>query len=122
MPLKLLQIGASVEPHQPNVLPVVIGRSDAVDIRVDCRWASRRHCEIDHIDGSFVLRDLGSRHGTIVNGETVHQITLNPGDEIGVGLHRFIVQWNDDQRSMEGESFTRASSQIANCDRNASLA
>lgn len=73
-------------------LPVVIGRSDNAQVRVNSRWASRRHCEIDQIDGRFVLRDLGSRHGTIVNGVSVTETELRPGDEIGIGLTRFVVK------------------------------
>lgn len=104
MTLTFLQVDVPQKPFQANKLPVVIGRSGEVHVRVDCRWASRRHCEIDRINGAFVLRDLGSRYGTIVNGETVQEIVLNPGDEIGVGLHRFIVQWSSDPTNMEYES------------------
>jgi pSer/pThr/pTyr-binding forkhead associated (FHA) protein len=92
MPLALVRAGETEESVEMAELPLVIGRSDDVDVRVGCRWASRRHCEIDQVDGAFVLRDLGSRHGTIVNGKPVREATLNPGDEIGVGLAQFIVR------------------------------
>ncbi|MCA9143891.1 MAG: FHA domain-containing protein [Planctomycetaceae bacterium] len=104
MTLTFLQLDVPQKPFQSTELPVVIGRSEEVQVRVDCRWASRRHCEIDCINGVLVLRDLGSRYGTIVNGETVQEIVLNSGDEIGVGLHRFIVQWSSDPSNMEYES------------------
>lgn len=91
MTLEMLRIDPEEAIDAPN-LPVLIGRSDQVDVYVSCRWASRTHCEIDHVDGKLVLRDLGSRHGTIVNGEPVREAILNPGDEIGVGLNRFIIK------------------------------
>ena len=101
MTLTLLRAGEVEEALEVAELPLVIGRSDDVDVRVDCRWASRRHCEIDHVDGQLVLRDLGSRHGTIVNGQPVREATLNPGDEIGVGLDRFVVRLPGTPASME---------------------
>ncbi|MBI2478682.1 MAG: FHA domain-containing protein [Planctomycetia bacterium] len=75
-----------------------------MQIRVSCRWASRRHCEINRVDGEFVIRDLGSRYGTIVNGQPVQQIALRPGDEIRVGLKRFVVELADELMDMEHDS------------------
>ncbi len=91
MPLTLRRVDEPKEAIEAAGFPAVFGRSDEVDVYVGCRWASRRHCEIDEVDGRFLLRDLGSRHGTFVNGETVHEVILNPGDEIGVGLNLFVV-------------------------------
>lgn len=106
MTLTLLRVDEPAEALEATELPVVIGRSDDVHVRVECRWASRRHCEIDRVDGQFVLRDLGSRHGTIVNGASVQEIVLRPGDEIGVGLYRFVVKWPGKLVSMENASIT----------------
>ncbi|MDA1053466.1 MAG: FHA domain-containing protein [Planctomycetota bacterium] len=106
MTLTLLRVDDPNESLETTELPVVIGRSDDVQVRVECRWASRKRCEIDQVDGEFVLRDLGSRYGTIVNGKSVRQIVLSPGDEIGVGLKRFVVMWADDLMGMEHESVT----------------
>lgn len=101
MTISLLRAGEVEEAVEVAELPLVIGRSDEVDVRVGCRWASRRHCEIDQVDGEFVLRDLGSRHGTIVNGKPVREATLYPGDEIGVGLAQFIVRLPGARACME---------------------
>jgi len=47
---------------------------------------SRRHCQIDPEAGSFAIRDLGSRNGTLVNGVPVQQRQmLQHRDEICVG-------------------------------------
>jgi hypothetical protein len=45
---------------------------------------SRRHAEIRLQGGSFVLRDLNSTAGTRVNGQLVHEHSLQPGDVIGI--------------------------------------
>lgn len=102
--LTLLPVDDPKAPVETTELPVVIGRSDGVHVRVACRWASRRHCEIDRIDGEFVLRDLGSRYGTIVNGQPVQQVVLRPGDQIRVGLRRFVVELANEMVGIEHSS------------------
>ncbi len=106
MPLTLQRVDEPKEAIEAAGFPAVFGRSDEVDVYVGGRWASRRHCEIDEVDGRFLLRDLGSRHGTFVNGETVREVILNPGDEIGVGLNRFVVISTPMHRSREQRSAT----------------
>lgn len=106
MTLTLHHIDAGEEPVRATELPLVIGRSCDVQVRVACRWASRRHCEIDHLAGEFILRDLGSRYGTFVNGQAIQQIVLHPGDEIRVGLDRFVVELKSELMSMEHDSVT----------------
>lgn len=50
---------------------VVIGRSAEAGVCLNDCWVSRRHCEIDVVGGTLVVRDLKSRHGTFVNGHAV---------------------------------------------------
>lgn len=50
----------------------------------------RRHCGIDQINGMLVVRDIGSRDGTFVNGERVAQAhLLHAPDKLTVGLSSF---------------------------------
>ena len=74
-------------------LPVVVGRGSNADIRLDDRWASRAHCEIDEIDGVLMVHDLESRNGTIVNGQYVTQAHLMPGDRLTIGITSFKVHY-----------------------------
>ena len=65
--LPALLVPASTELETPvrlNKYPVLLGRSESADIRLDDRWLSRNHCEIDVTDGELIIRDLGSKHGT----------------------------------------------------------
>lgn len=91
-------------------LPLVIGRSAEADIRVNDRWASRRHCELDQVDGALIVRDVGSRNGTLVNRVAVPQAPLYPGDSLTVGLSTFEVSYefiaSDDARLVASESAT----------------
>ncbi|MBP88355.1 MAG: hypothetical protein CMJ64_16840 [Planctomycetaceae bacterium] len=71
--------------------PLVIGRSPDADITLDDRWVSRRHCELEMIDGVIVVRDLGSKHGILVNDSPVCESPLQPSDTLNVGLSRVVA-------------------------------
>jgi pSer/pThr/pTyr-binding forkhead associated (FHA) protein len=86
-----------------SALPVTIGRGAAADVQVTDAWVSRLHCRIDEIDGELIVRDLGSRHGTLVNGEHISEHVLAPGDEIILGTTRLrITREEDDEDSLVG--------------------
>ena len=74
-------------------LPVVVGRSPDADVRLADCWVSRRHCEIGEIEGTLVVRDLGSRHGIFVNGLQVPETHLMPGDKLTVGSTIYRVDY-----------------------------
>lgn len=65
--------------------PITIGRGpNNVIVLIDPK-ASRRHCVIEKTDEGVIIRDLGSRNGTTVNGNRVEVSPLKEGDIIGVG-------------------------------------
>ena len=55
--------------------------------------ASRRHARIERRDGDFILEDLNSTNGTILNKNTVTREMLHHGDKIQIGetVLQFIV-------------------------------
>jgi pSer/pThr/pTyr-binding forkhead associated (FHA) protein len=63
------------------------------DVRLDDPCVSRVHCEVSDLNGTLVVRDLGSKHGTYVNGQKVTQAPLLPGDRLTVGVSSFEVQY-----------------------------
>jgi hypothetical protein len=70
--------------------PVRFGRGSLVDVSLDMDLGvSREHCEIYEKESSLVLRDLGSTHGTQVNGKPVIEKPLVSGDTIQLGLTVF---------------------------------
>ncbi|WP_202921052.1 FHA domain-containing protein [Anatilimnocola aggregata] len=71
--------------------PADIGRGVDVSLRIDDRWISRRHCQLNIEGDDLVVRDLGSRHGTYVNGQAIEQVCLQPGNELCLGLSHFVV-------------------------------
>jgi hypothetical protein len=65
--------------------PVVLGRMSDCDIVLADPRASRQHAEIQPVGHGFVLSDMGSMNGTVVNGTPVREHQLSDGDEIRVG-------------------------------------
>jgi len=66
-------------------VPVVIGRVPDCDVTLADDRVSRRHCEIRYWDGSFVVKNLKSQNGIMVNGERIEIAILKAGDVIKVG-------------------------------------
>ncbi len=64
---------------------VVIGRTAESDVVVSDPGVSRQHAEVRREDGEFVIADLGSTNGTMVNASTIGEHTLREGDRITVG-------------------------------------
>ena len=93
MKLKLVCQNPLASPREIVVdrFPVELGRGHDATIQIDDRWLSRRHCRIDVAEGTLRVCDLGSRHGTYVNGQSVLESQLLPGDELHVGLLHFVA-------------------------------
>jgi predicted component of type VI protein secretion system len=79
--------------------PIRIGRHRNVDVRLEDESVSLFHCQIDQINGTLWVRDLGSRDGIFVNGFNVPQSHLMPGDRLTVGTISFRVQYEREARS-----------------------
>jgi pSer/pThr/pTyr-binding forkhead associated (FHA) protein len=63
-----------------------IGRGVECHIRPNSDWVSRQHCLLRVGGGAASIRDLGSRNGTLVNGELISgERVLAHGDQIEVG-------------------------------------
>jgi DNA-binding NtrC family response regulator len=63
----------------------VIGREESADLRIVVNAVSRTHAEVAWERGSWLLRDLGSRNGTFVDGRLIRAVELEPANEIRVG-------------------------------------
>jgi diguanylate cyclase (GGDEF)-like protein len=62
-----------------------IGRGTDADVRIAADGVSRMHAEIDRVEAGYRIRDLGSRNGTLVNGEEIGEALLRDGDKIQLG-------------------------------------
>jgi hypothetical protein len=69
-----------------------IGRDESCQLRPHTELISRRHAELRVTADGVLLRDLGSRNGTLVNGKAVTAPTaLRDGDLLEVGPLAFTV-------------------------------
>ncbi|MBQ3335203.1 MAG: FHA domain-containing protein [Eubacteriaceae bacterium] len=73
--------------------PFVVGKSDiGVDYQMLDRGISRKHFKIDRKGRNFVIEDMGSTNGVLVNGKYLapHKpVPIVPGDMITVGLRTY---------------------------------
>jgi pSer/pThr/pTyr-binding forkhead associated (FHA) protein len=79
-----------------------IGRDRTNDIVVvDDSKVSRSHAEMQFRDERWLLVDLRSRNGTVVNGRRIRQHPLRDGDRIQVGQITFVFVAGDDPNVTE---------------------
>ncbi len=68
----------------------VIGRDVAATICVNSRSASRRHCTVRRNGDQYLIKDLGSSNGTLVNGLPITECVLQHGDRIAISDALFV--------------------------------
>ena len=71
---------------------LVIGRSKDCDVPLADGNVSRRHAELGRSEEGFVLRDLDSTNGTMVNGRRIRSATIGAGDEITIGMSTLRIE------------------------------
>lgn len=78
--------------------PLVLGRDPNSDIQLPVTAVSRRHAEICFARGAFVVRDLGSTNGTLVDGQRVEEAPLEPCGELRLGdvIFKFVERGADE--------------------------
>ena len=72
--------------------PLTIGRNPKNDIVLLDRTISRQHARVTHEADGWVLTDLSSGGGLVINGARVRSATLKPGDDIEMGDFRFTFE------------------------------
>mgnify|MGYP001611934704 CR=1 FL=1 len=65
--------------------PITLGRGAENDIILNDSVCSRVHAAIRYWDDIFVVRDMGSHNGTLLNGEKIEVAVLHPGDTLKIG-------------------------------------
>ncbi len=71
--------------------PTTIGRSDEVDIKFADPAVSRTHAVITCEDNKFLVKDLGSKLGTTMNGEPITSHYLQHDDVIQISQYILLV-------------------------------
>ena len=71
---------------------LTIGRKSSNGLPVNDEKISGQHAEIVFEDGSFMLRDLGSTNGTLLDGRKVEEVVLTSFDTFQVGRVRILFK------------------------------
>jgi pSer/pThr/pTyr-binding forkhead associated (FHA) protein len=82
--------------------PLTIGRRTG-DLILDDPLISSKHCQITLRNGEYVLLDLGSTNGTMVDGRLVREVVLKAGHEITLGSTHLILFMGAPEAPVEGE-------------------
>jgi hypothetical protein len=70
-----------------------LGRDPSNDVVLDDQTVSRLHAVLESYGSGWSVRDLGSRNGTLVNGERLlWERVLRHGDEIRLGGARLVYR------------------------------
>ena len=70
----------------------LVGRNPACDITLDHGSISRQHCLMQITDRGLHVKDLGTTNGTKVNGASITESYVNPGDQLTMGHLVFILE------------------------------
>ncbi len=79
--------GQKIQLDKPRV---TFGRNPKNAVQLDDPNVSGFHAEVSREGGAYVLRDLGSTNGTLVDGEPVTELALQHGARIRMGATRFV--------------------------------
>jgi FHA domain/Domain of unknown function (DUF4388) len=70
----------------------LVGRNPACDITLDHGSISRQHCLMQITDRGLHIKDLGTTNGTKINGSSITEGYVNPGDQLTMGHLVFVVE------------------------------
>jgi predicted component of type VI protein secretion system len=78
---------------------VSVGRNPEADIFLDNPGVSREHMKLHPtVRGTWVVEDLGSANGTIVNEQRVLRHELSDNDIVHVGKYSLWITYEEDRR------------------------
>ena len=110
MTLRLVEVVETPEAaHEVlvNTEEFLIGRGRDCNLQINEAEISRHHCMLRGRGEQYALLDLGSSNGTFLNGHRVtSQATLQEGDEVRLGKHRFRVVMDAREGILRGLAVT----------------
>ncbi|MGB7517498.1 MAG: sigma 54-interacting transcriptional regulator [Candidatus Acidiferrum sp.] len=93
MPAKLIAINSPLRKSEFSIVDeITLGADSDNTVRLEDPWISPRHCRITEKNGRYILVDIESHAGTLVNGIPVKERDLKNGDELAIGNSLFLFQ------------------------------
>ena len=100
--LKLL--GQELKTLETDKAEITIGRNENSDIHINNLGASKKHAKIIKRNGHYIIEDLNSTNGTLLNNEPVTKAGLSGKDVVTIGKHTLFVSVHTDQIATQGMS------------------
>lgn len=73
---------------------LLVGRRESCDIVLRFANVSAHHCQLTVNGGYWYVKDMKSRNGVKVNGTRITEKRLDPGDELAVAKHTYIINYS----------------------------
>lgn len=102
--------GELVKIYELDEPVIFIGRLPENHIPISNMGISRRHVKIEqNTDYTYLLSDLNSLNGTLINGEKIKKKTLVHGDKIAIGKYIIIYEecGENEQSAQSGEALQK---------------
>ncbi len=64
---------------------LIVGRSVRADVQIEGDLVSRQHAKFSKKESGWFFEDLGSRNGSLLNGEKIGQAHIKTGDVVMIG-------------------------------------
>ncbi len=84
-----------------------IGRSRDSKHKINDSKCSRLHCQIRLTNDAIIIKDLGSKNGTYVNGYPISETYLYLGDKVTIGDARISI-FSKGLTAIQRKTLTRA--------------
>ena len=80
-----------VETDKPEI---IIGRSPNTDIQIDNLAVSRIHARLIKLNDKYVVEDLNSKNGILLNNKKISKAILKHKDIVCFGKHTLVIHYN----------------------------
>jgi DNA-binding NtrC family response regulator len=80
----------------------IVGRASECDVSLNDPAVSGRHVSLQRVRDGLLVRDLGSRNGTFLDGRRVESAVASPGNRIAVG--HSVLELLPEETAVAGES------------------
>lgn len=84
--------GSTTDRYEIGDRPLVVGRGEAADVRINDDALSRQHFLVLWEDGNYLVEDLNSRNGTWLGRRRILAARLHDNDCIHAGHVHFLFR------------------------------
>jgi pSer/pThr/pTyr-binding forkhead associated (FHA) protein len=83
--------GKDLKTLETDKSEITIGRNENNDIQINNLGASKKHARIVKQNGKYIIEDLNSTNGTLLNNESISKARLKSKDVVTIGKHNLLI-------------------------------